>query len=106
MTNRQIGRLLVPAQLIIDMPAFVADIFAALHFVALAVQWMPGFNRVEYVGISDRFEIAEENRPAPLYDLSFKTADDGTLLSVTVTPRKPQTPNPKPETASPSSTDY
>ncbi len=72
---RRLGRFNVSRWLLREQPEQLKPLFAEMIVVEAQMRWER--DSVEYLAMSDRFEVVPEAVMAPLYEITFKRDEDG-----------------------------
>ena len=74
------GRLKLNASIMEDERYF--GVFASLSLIPAKVDWVVGSNDLHITAISPLFDYVEEGNGIPIYDITLKAAEDGTIILV------------------------
>ena len=80
---RRLGRFNVSRMLLREQPEQLKPLFAEMIVVEAQIRWER--DRVEYLAMSDRFELLPVAVSAPLYEITFIRDEDGRVTMHEVT---------------------
>jgi len=83
MNNRRLGRIRISIEMIDHALKDIVDIFAIMKLVPVRAEFIYCSNEVEYIAISDRFEIVPEGHIIPEYAVDV-TYENGRIKDVKV----------------------
>ena len=83
MNNRRLGRIRISIEMIDNDLKDIIDIFAIMKLVPVRAEFIYCSNEVEYIAISDRFEIVPEGHIIPEYAVDV-TYENGRVNDVKV----------------------
>ena len=83
MNNRRLGRIRISIEMIDHDHKDIIDIFAIMKLVPVRAEFIYCSNEVEYIAISDRFEIVPEGHIIPEYAVDV-TYENGKVKYVKV----------------------
>lgn len=72
---RRLGRFHVSRTLLREQPEQLKPLFAEMIVVEAQMRWER--DSVEYLAMSDRFELVPEAVMAPLYEITFRKDEEG-----------------------------
>lgn len=72
---RRLGRFLVSRTLLREQPEQLKPLFSEMIVVEAQMRWER--DSVEYLAMSDRFEVVEEGVMCPLYEITFRKDEEG-----------------------------
>lgn len=84
MNIRQLGKFFIDRQWVKEEPEKVAEVFAMLKLVPLRCDGFFGRDRVEYIGISERFTEIQQGMIIPEYTLKITQSEAGNIELVEV----------------------
>lgn len=79
---RRLGRFKISGRLLYEQPEQLKPLFAEMIVVEAQMRWE--HSCVEYLAMSERFEVLPEGLVAPLYEITFRRDDDGRVTSCEV----------------------
>jgi len=72
---RRLGRFNVSRMLLREQPERLKPLFAEMIVVEAQMRWER--DSVEYLAMSDRFDVVEEGMMCPLYEITFRKDEEG-----------------------------
>lgn len=83
MKNRRLGKIRISREMIDHDLKDIVDIFAIMKFVPVRAEFLYCYNEIEYIAISDRFEVVLEGDIIPEYTIDV-TYENGRVNDVKV----------------------
>ncbi len=71
MNHRDLGRVSISSEMILNHPEQVAEVFALLKFIPIHAEHKLYNNDIEYVALSERFEEVQTGCIIPYYQLNI-----------------------------------
>lgn len=81
--TKRLGRFRISRALLMRTPEAIQPLFAKIIVVEAVMRWES--DSVEYVAMSELFELLDAGVMAPAYAITFRTDDKGNVNGFTVT---------------------